>query len=238
MAITITNTLTIGGNATFGGTGGATSSFTTKDYIQTNPGSVVTLKAGVTYTVTGQLTITGTSTSRCTLQSDTKFSGTVGSVSANQLSVTGITLNPALASRPAGSEYLMSQSPTQLNVVLKRGVPGMNGTPVSNLNSFPRVTGTALGETSPFTLFRSFTMSARNVQIGLTAKFIHTQPQANRTLNYVTTFDIDSSTSIGILLADNSYQNRVGIPNPNLWRTVNWDSLNPLLPLVSVAYVE
>lgn len=241
MALIITNNLLIQGNATFNST--TFTGFTTFNYSQTTAGSVVTLKAGTTYIVNGQLTITGTATliptsGRCTLQSSTRFSGTVGSVSGNQLTVTGITLNPAFASRPAGSEYLMSQSPIQLNAVLKRGVAGMNVSPVSDLNSFSRVTVTAPGEISPFTLSKSFTMSARNVQIGLTAKFIHTQPQTFRTLNYVTTFDIDSSTSVGTLLADNSYQNRVGIPNPNLWRTINWDSLNPLLPLVSVAYIE
>lgn len=235
MAINISGTLNILGNATF--SSATNVGFTTLNYTQTFPGSIVTLKSGATYTVTGQLTITGTATSRCTLQSNTKFSGTFGSVTTNQLTVTSITLNPALASRPAGSEYLMSQSPTN-TVLLKRGVAGMNVSPVSDLNSFPRVTGTALGEISPFTLSKSFTMSSRNVQIGLTTKFIHTQPQANRTLNYVTTFDIDSRTSNGTLLADNSYQNRVGIPNPNLWRTINWGELNPLTPLITVGYIE
>ena len=84
-------------------------------------------------------------------------------------------------------------------------------------------------------------MSARNVQIGLTTKFIHSSPSgsAARSLNYVTTFDIDSTGSTGgALLADNSYQNRVGVPSPNLWRTINWDSLTPLLPLVTVGYIE
>jgi hypothetical protein len=235
MALTIANNLIMVGSATFGGNGGSGSNLTTFNYTQTGPGAVVTLKAGVTYTVTGQLTITGTAASRCTLQSDTKFPGTFGVVNGTtQLTVTGITLNPVLASRPAGSEYIMSQSPTN-TALLKRGVPAMNIPPVNDLNSFPRV---ILGSSSPFTLSKSFNMSSRNIQIGLTAKFIHTQPQANRTLNYVTTFDIDSRTSDGILLADNSYQNRVGIPNPNLWRTLNWDSLLPLAPLVTVAYVD
>jgi hypothetical protein len=232
MAITITNNLIISGNATFSGTSG----FTTLNYSQTTPGSVVTLKAGTTYTVTGQLTITGTAASRCTLQSDTKFPGTFGVVSTNQLTATGITLNPVLASRPAGSEYLVSQSPAN-TAVLKRGVTAMNGSDVTDLNSFPRVTAAASGgSVSPFTLSKSFTMSSRNVQIGLTTKFIHSG--SIRNLDYVTTFDIDSRTSSSTLLANNSYQNRAGVPNPNLWRSINWGELNPLPPLVTVAYVE
>jgi hypothetical protein len=55
MAIAITNNLIISGNATFSGTSG----FTTLNYSQAVPGSVVTLNSGVTYTVNGQLTITG-----------------------------------------------------------------------------------------------------------------------------------------------------------------------------------
>jgi hypothetical protein len=238
MALTINGTLNMLGNATF--TSSSSQGFTTLNYTQAIAGSVVTLKAGTTYTVTGQLTITGTVASRCTLQSNTKFPGTFGVVSTNQLTATGITLNPVLASRPAGSEYLMSQSPTN-TALLKRGVTAMNGSDVTDLNSFPRVTAaTSGGSVSPFTLSKSFTMSSRNVQIGLTTKFIHSSPlgSAARSLNYVTTFDIDSRTSNGILLADNSYQNRVGVPSPNLWRTINWGELTPLLPLVTVGYIE
>ena len=117
----------------------------------------------------------------------------------------------------------------------------MNGSNAASITSFPTVPpGTSPGN---FTLGnnRSFTMSSRNIQIGLTTKFIHTSVlgDAARSLNYVTTFDIDStSSSGGTIKADNSYPNRVGVPNPNLWRTINWDSLVPLTPLVTVAYVE
>ena len=231
MALIITNNLTILGSATFNSATNV--GFTTLNYIQTVAGSTVTLKAGATYTVTGQLTITGTAASRCTLKADNVVSP-VGSVSLTTLTIPSTTI-PA---PPSGYSYIMSQSPTN-TALLKRGVTGMNGSNVTNITSFPVVT--PAGPTTSFTLSRSFNMSSRNIQIGLTTKFIHSSPSgsAARSLNYVTTFDIDSTGSTGgALLADNSYQNRVGVPNPNLWRTINWDSLTPLLPLVTVGYIE
>jgi type V secretory pathway adhesin AidA len=235
MAITITNILTIGGNTTFSGTGGG---FTTKDYIQTVAGSTVTLKSGATYTVTGQLTITGTSSQRCTLKGSDTYTGT-GTVSGNTLTTSAIvTLVPPTA--PATYNYLMSQNEANVGV-LKRPVAGMNVAPVTAVSSFPSVT--AGSGTTSLTLSKSFTMGipSRGIKIGLTAKFIHTAAggDAARNINFVNTFDIDSVGSTqSPIKADNSYQNRIGIPNPNLWRTVNWDSLNPLTPLITIAYVE
>lgn len=225
MAITITNNLIISGNATFGGTSG----FTTLNYSQANPGSIVTLKSGTTYTVNGTLTITGTSASRCTLKADTVVSP-VGSVSGTTLTIPSTTI----PTPPSTYSYIMSQSPTN-TALLKRCVIGMNDNNVTSLSSFPVVS--PAGPTTSFTVSRSFTLSSRTVQIGLTTKFIHLN--TTRTLDYVNTFDIDSSGSTGgILLANNSYRNRVGVPNPNLWRSINWGELNPLPPLVTVAYVE
>jgi hypothetical protein len=242
MAIFISNNLTIGSSVgaattTFTGTGGSTSSFTTTNYIQTIPGSTVTLKSGVTYTVTGQLTITGTSTQRCTLRASDVYTGT-GTVSGNTLTTSAIvTLVPPTA--PATYNYLMSQNEANVGV-LKRPVVGMNISPVTAVSSFPSVT--AGSGTTSLTLSKSFTMTpSRGIKIGLTAKFIHTAAggDAARNINFVNTFDIDSVGSTqSPIKADNSYQNRVGIPNPNLWRTVNWDSLNPLLPHVVVGYID
>lgn len=230
MALIITNNLIMSGSATF--SSATNVGFTTANYIQTFAGSVVTLKAGVTYTVTGQLTITGTAVSRCTLKSNDVVS-LVGSVSGTTLTIPSTTI----PTPPSTYSYIMSQSSTN-TALLKRGIPGMNGSDASLLTSFPVVT--PAGPATSFVLSRSFNMSSRNVQIGLTTKFIHNSPlgDAARSLNYVTTFDIDSTTSNGTLLADNSYQNRAGVPNPNLWRSINWGELNPLLPLVTVAYVE
>lgn len=233
MAINISNKLTIGGNTTFSGTDG----FQTKDYEQIVAGSVVILKSGVTYTVTGQLTITGTSANRCVLRASDVYTGT-GSVSGSTLTTSAIvTLVPATA--PVGYNYLMSQNEANLGI-LKRPVVGMNIAPVTAVSSFPSVTAGS-GSTS-LTLSKSFTMTpTRGIKIGLTAKFIHNAAggDAARNINFVNTFDIDSVGSTqSPIKADNSYQNRIGIPNPNLWRTVNWDSLNPLTPLVTVAYVE
>jgi hypothetical protein len=240
MPLLIANNLLLLGSATFNSI--TSTGFTTLNYSQTTAGSIVTLKAGVTYTVTGQLTITGTGLNRCTLQSDTKFSatGTIGPTS-NQLACP-ITLNPVLASKPAGSEYLVSQSPANLPL-LRRGIPGLNGSDTTSLASFPSITAATGGSGTPFTLSKSATVSSRLLQVGLTAKFIHSAAggDAARNLNFVTTFDIDSRTSlgtVGTIKANNSYQNKVGIPNPNLWRTINWDSLVPLAPLVTVAYIE
>jgi hypothetical protein len=228
MAITITNILTISNSTTFSGTEG----FTTKDYIQIVPNSTVTLKSGVTYTVTGQLTITGTSSQRCVLRSDTPIS-TTGSISTPfTLNTTSITV----PTPPVGFNYIMSQS--SLNVgILRRPVVAMNGTDPSLLTSFPVVSP---GTGTSFTLSRTFSLSPRGVQIGLSAKFIHTASGGDtaRNINFVNTFDIDSLGSVGTIKADNSYQNRVGIPNPNLWRTLNWDSLNQLLPNIIEGYIE
>jgi len=232
MPLTISNNLTISSNISFLGTKG----FTTLNYTQAVAGSVVTLKAGVTYTVTGQLTITGTAASRCTLKSN-NFTQSIGSVLSGVFTPTvPFTVGPAVA----GYSYLFSQNITNLPV-LKRGVPGMNGSDVSDILSFPAVppNTTLNGSGQSVTLLnRSFTMSNRTIEVGLTTKFIHEQPQTSRNINYVNTANIDSSGSNGTIKADNSYPNRVGIPNPNLMRTVNWDSLVPLLPLVTVGYIE
>lgn len=231
MAIIITNNLTLVGNATFGGTSG----FTTTNYSQTFAGSVVTLKAGVTYTVTGQLTITGTAGSRCTLKSDTVISATGLVATGTPPNGTLTTTTPITVPTPPSTySYIMSQAPTN-TPLLKRGVTGMNGSNITTIASFPVVTPEALPDTG-FTLSRSFSMSQRLIQIGLTTKFIHSG--TTRTLNYVTTFDIDSAASSSTLLADNSYQNRPGVPNPNLWRSINWGELNPLPPLITVGYIE
>lgn len=240
MALNITGTLNMLGSATFSSS--SSQGFTTLNYTQAVPGSVVTLKSGVTYTVSGQLTITGSATSRCTLQATSLINLATGSVTPGSpsgtlnISSVGVTIT----SPPSGYYNIMSQSPTN-TPLLRRGVAGMNGSNVASITSFPTVPpGTSPGN---FTLGnnRSFTMSSRNIQIGLTTIFIHNSPlgDAARSLNYVTTFDIDSTGSTGgTIKADNSYPNRVGTPNPNLWRSINWDSLVPLTPLVTVAYVE
>lgn len=233
MAITITNILTIGGSTTFSGTGGG---FITKDYIQTVAGSTVTLKSGVTYTVQGQLTITGTVTARCVLRSDTPISAT-GDVSSTTLNVTSGSIT--IPDAPTGFNWIFSQSEANLGI-LKRPIVAMNISPVNLLANFPKINTLLPSTDTSFTLSRGFTMGPRGFRIGLSAKFIHSDARgdAARNINYVNTFDIDSLGSVGTIKADNSYQNRVGIPNPNLWRTLNWDSLNPLLPHVVVGYID
>ena len=230
MPLTITNNLTITGITTFGGTKG----FTTLNYTQIVSNSIVTLKSGVTYTVTGQLTITGTSTQRCTLRADTPISAT-GDVAGTTLTTTSITIPAA----PVGFNWIFSQSESNSGL-LKRPIVAMNTSPVNSLASFPRITTSLPSTGTSFTLSRGFTMGSRGFRIGLSAKFNHTADggDAARNINYVNTFDIDSLGSNGTIKADNSYQNRVGIPSPNLWRTMNWDSLNPLLPHVVVGYID
>jgi len=116
----------------------------------------------------------------------------------------------------------------------------MNTSPVNLLASFPKINTSLPSTGTSFTLSRGFNMSSRGIRIGLSAKFNHTAAgsDAARNINFVNTFDIDSIGSVGIIKADNSYQNREGIPNPNLWITLNWDSLNPLLPHVVVGYID
>jgi hypothetical protein len=233
MALIITNNLVLSGNATF--TSNAFVGFTTLNYSQPLAGSIVTLKAGVTYTINGQLTIGGTGgfNGRCTLQSDTKFTATGGIASSNVLTFP-VTLVPALGSKPAGSQYLVSQSPTN-GPIQRKGILGLNDNDTTQITSFPAITG---GANPTYTLSKPASVSTRIMQVGLTAKFIHNGDNTLRNITFVTTFDIDSEGSNGIIKASNSYQNRVGIPNPNLWRTVNWDSLVPLAPLITAAYVE
>lgn len=235
MPLTIQNNLTINTlTTTFGGTKG----FTTLNYIQTNPGSTVILKSGVTYTVTGQLTITGTAAQRCVLKGDTTITpNPTGSVSGTTtLSITSG--NITVPTPSAGYNWILSQNPLN-NVLLRRPVLQMNnGSDVSNITSFPVVSSPFGAPVNTFTISRSFFMSNRGIIIGLSAKFIHSANQASRNINYVNTFDIDSRTSNGTILANNSYQNKVGVPNPNLWRTVNWDSVQPLLPNITCAYIE
>ena len=238
MAITILNKLTIAGSTTFSGTGGATSSFQTKDYEQIVAGSIVTLKSGVTYTVTGQLTITGTPVQRCVLRGESTplISTATGSVSGSTLTLTSG--NITIPTPPSGFSYIMSQSEANTGIS-RRPVVGMNDTNASIIGSFPVVT--PAGPAASFTLSKGFNMGSRGIRIGLSAKFIHNAVGGDsaRNINYVNTFDIDSRGSTqSPIKADNSYQNRPGIPNPNLWRTVNWDSLNPLLPHVVVGYID
>jgi hypothetical protein len=238
MAITITNILTIGGSTTFIGTGGG---FTTKDYIQTVAGSTVTLKSGVTYTVQGQLTITGTVTARCVLKGDTTITPSpTGSVATGGTSSTLTTTAAITVPTPTATyNWLLSQNSTTVGILRRPVLQMNNGSDVSNITSFPVVSSPFGASTNTFTISnRGFNMSNRPITIGLSAKFIHTANQASRNINYVNTFDIDSTTSTGTILANNSYQNKVGVPNPNLWRTVNWDSVQPLLPNISVAYIE
>lgn len=231
MPLNITGTLTISATTTFGGAIG----FTTLNYSQAVAGTTVTLKSGVTYTVTGQLTITGTAAQRCVLKGDTTITpNPTGSVSLTTLNITSG--NITVPTPTAGYNWILSQNPTN-NVLLRRPVLQMNnGSDVSNITSFPVVPSG--GPTNNFTISRSFNMSPRGIIIGLSAKFIHNADQSSRNINYVNTFDIDSRTSNGTILANNSYQNKVGIPNPNLWRTVNWDSVQPLLPNITCAYIE
>ncbi len=154
---------------------------------------------------------------------------------STSLTTTSITIPAA----PVGFNWIFSQSESNSGV-LRRPVVGMNVSPVNLLASFPKI-DTALPSTgTSFTLSRSFTMTSRGFKIGLSAKFNHTAVGGDsaRSINYVNTFDIDSLASTGTIKADNSYQNRVGIPSPKLWRTLNWDALTPLTPSVNVAYVE
>jgi hypothetical protein len=237
MPLTITGTLTIGANITFGGDIG----FTTANYTQTVAGTTVTLKSGVTYTVTGQLTITGTVASRCVLKGDTTIiPNPTGSVATGGTSSTLTTTAAITVTTPtAGYNWLLSQNPTNLGLLRRPVLQMNNGSDVSNISSFPVISSPFGASTNTFTISnRGFNMSNRGIIIGLSAKFIHTANQAARNINFVNTFDIDSIGSTGTILANNSYQNKVGVPNPNLWRTVNWDSVQPLLPNISVAYIE
>jgi hypothetical protein len=188
--------------------------------------STITLKESNTYKVTnGIFTLTGTSANRTVLKSDTSTTPANGSI-------TGSTLTFTSATSLVG--YRVSQAYNN-SAVLKRLPSGLVFPPMDITTSafLAQVTG---GTTPTWTLDKTSTgVTSRGLMLGLPAFLEVTNCTYN--IDFVTTFDIDSSGADKVL-ANNSYQNRTGIPNPNLWRTVNWDSLVPLTPLVTVAYVE
>jgi hypothetical protein len=209
-----------GNSTTFLGTSG----FDITNFTATS--GTVTLKAGNTYKITnGVFTLSGTAATRTILKSDTSVIAT-GSITGNTLTFTSAT---SLAG------YRVSQAYTN-SALLRRLPSGLIFPPmdVTTPAFLAQVTG---GSGSTWTLNKTSIagVTSRGLMLGLPAFLEVTN--CTYSIDYVTTFDIDSSGADKIL-ANNSYQNRVGIPSPNLWRTVNWDSLNPLLPLVLAAYVE
>ena len=147
-------------------------------------------------------------------------------------SITGSTLTFTSATSLVG--YRVSQAFNN-SALLKRLPAGLVFPPMNIATSafLAQVTG---GSGSTWTLNKTSTgVSARGLMLGLPAFLEVTRCTYN--IDFVTTFDIDSSGGSKVL-ANNSYQNKLGIPNPNLWRTVNWDSTLPITPLVTVAYVE
>jgi hypothetical protein len=214
-------------NTTFLGTSG----FDVTSFTATS--STITLKAGNTYKITdGVFTLTGNPAARTVLKSDTSTTPANGSITAT-VSPTLSTLTFTSATSLVG--YRVSQAFN--NAALLRRLPaGLIFPPmdISTSDFLAQVTG---GSVSTWTLNKTSLAGVplRGLMLGLPAFLEVTN--CTYDINLVTTFDIDSSGGDKVL-ANNSYQNKQGIPNPNLWRTVNWDSTIPLLPLVSAAYVE
>jgi hypothetical protein len=181
------------------------------------------------YTILNSITMLGLSTIRAILESDSRienFQGTLATPTTFTTSVpqTGITTRHYI------SQYRSSSG------LFRRTPVGMIGSNVTSQSSFPKIS--AVTNPSTFVLSKTVSASAqRPFDAGIPAVFRFTGSEANLNINYVETIDIDSSGATTIK-ADNSYQNKVGVPLPNLWRTINWDSLNPLLPHVVVGYVE
>ena len=182
-----------------------------------------------TYIISGAITMLGLSTQRAVLQSDSKienFQGTLASTNG----FTTVAALPSITTRHYISQYRLSGG------LLRRTPVGMIGSDVTLQSSFPKISN--ITNTSTFVLNKTVLNSTtRAFDAGIPAVFRFTGSQANLNINFVETIDIDSSNGTTIK-ADNSYQNRVGIPKPNMWRTINWDALNPLLPNVIEAYVE
>lgn len=200
--------------------------FYVKNFTATN--GTITLKANNNYTVVdGTLTLTGTSASRIVLKSDK-------SVISNG-SITGTTLTLATASAVDLTGYRVSQywanSPALRRLPAGLIFPPMDITTSAFLAEIVSGSGTTWTLDKPVTA----TVPLRGLMVGLPAYFEVVDCIVN--ISFITTFDIDSSNG-NTVLVDNSYQNTTTIPNPNLWRTVNWNSLIPFPPLVTVAYVE
>jgi hypothetical protein len=152
------------------------------------------------------------------------------STSASSTTLT-TTTSPALTTR-----HYISQSPTAGGVSKRTPSVLFTGSDVTLQSSFTKIDANLSPNT--WRLNRDVgTINTRPFEAGIPAIFRFTGSASNLNINYATTFDIDSSGATTIK-ADNSYQNRVGIPLPNMWRTINWDALNPLLPNIIEGYVE
>lgn len=215
--------------------------FTVNNYIHTSSTSnslgvinVVTLSNNISavYTVNNSIEMLGLSTRRAILKGDSNPTSIINlpSTSASSTTLT-TTTSPSLTTR-----HYVSQNPINTGLNRRTPSPTFTGSDITLQSSFAKIIG---GSTNTWTLNRNVgTITSRGFEAGIPAVFNYNGLLANLNINYVSTFDIDSSAGTTTIKADNSYQNRIGIPNPNLWRTVNWDSLNPLTPLVTVAYVE
>jgi hypothetical protein len=214
--------------------------FTVNDFIHTSSTAnlagvisnvILSNNSAAVYTVNNSITMLGLATRRANLRGDTASVINLPTTSASTTTLT-TTSSPALTIR-----HYVSQLPTNPGLFKRTPSPTFTGSDITIPSSFAKISG---GAANTWTLNRNVgSITARPFEAGIPAVFKYTGLEASLNINYVNTFDIDSS-GIGTttIKANNSYQNRIGIPSPNLWRTVNWDSLNPLLPLVTVAYIE
>lgn len=215
--------------------------FTVNNYIHTSSNSnslgvisnvILSNNASAVYTVNNSIEMLGLSTRRAILKGDSNPTSIINLPSTLASSTTlTTTTSPSLTTR-----HYISQNPINTGLNRRTPSPTFTGSDITQQSSFAKIIG---GSDNTWTLNRNVgAITSRGFEAGIPAVFNYNGLLANLNINYVSTFDIDSSAGTTTIKADNSYQNRIGIPNPNLWRTVNWDSLNPLTPLVTVAYVE
>jgi hypothetical protein len=210
-----------GSNTSFLGNSG----FNIQNFTATS--GTVTLKALNEYIVSGGLfTMTGLINNRTVLKSDTSVN--------NNGSITGSTLTFTSATNLTG--YRISQNNANTGN-LKRLPVGLIFPPMDITNS-SFLAEVVSGSGSTWTLDKavSTAVTTRGLTAGLPAYL--TLEGCTTNISNVSVYDIDSSSSTSTILANNSTQNTIPIPNPNLWRTVNWTSSLPVLPLVTVAYIE
>jgi hypothetical protein len=183
------------------------------------------------YTILNSITMLGLSTIRAILESDSRIENFQGTL-ATPTAFTTSAVQAGITTRHYISQYRSSSG------LFRRTPVGMIGSNVTSQSSFPKIS--IVTNQSTFVLSKTVSASAqRPFDAGIPAVFRFTGSEANLNINYVETIDIDSSgLGTTTIKANNSYQNRVGIPLPNMWRTINWDALNPLLPNVIEAYVE
>jgi hypothetical protein len=204
--VTITGILNVGSNGNVSFTG--SSGFTVSSFTCSTAGRVITLQSGRTYRIQNSLTLIGTLAQRITLAT-TETSTFVGTIIGNSLTLT--------SGMPPTIGMKVSQTSGQIPTGLANLLPNRP---------------TIIGGTSPnFTIDLNVSPSinpAISLRAGNPAFFI-LENGATQNVLYTTTQDIDSSGGQTIY-SGQSFNDNPDVVSPNLFRTINWGTLEPPAP--------